>query len=101
MFATGTREFAPIWVLLLGFPLIAPNGYVVGLGVLFCLNAILIGSLNLLMGHGGQISLGHGAFYGIGAYASGVLSARYGLSPWLGMAAAAGVTAAAALVIGL
>jgi branched-chain amino acid transport system permease protein len=101
MFATGTRGFALIWLLLLGFPLAAPNSYLIGLGVLFCLNAILIGSLNLLMGHGGQISLGHGAFYGIGAYVSGVLSTRYGLSPWLGIIAAGLITPAAALVIGL
>ncbi|MEJ0071864.1 MAG: hypothetical protein WDO24_27595 [Pseudomonadota bacterium] len=90
-----------MWLLLLAFPFAAPNSYVIGLGVLFCLNAVLIGSLNLLMGHGGQISLSHGAFYGLGAYASGVLSVRYGWSPWLGLAAAAAVTAAAALVIGL
>jgi branched-chain amino acid transport system permease protein len=99
--ATGTRLFALVWLLLLAFPFAASNSYVIGLGVLFCLNAVLIGSLNLLMGHGGQISLSHGAFYGRGAYASGVLSVRYGWSPWLGIAAAAVVTAAAALVIGL
>jgi branched-chain amino acid transport system permease protein len=99
--AAGTRGFVLVWLLLLAFPLLAPNAYVVGLGVLFCLNAVLIGSLNLLMGYGGQISLSHGAFYGLGAYASGALSARYGVSPWLGMVAAALVAAAGALVIGL
>jgi branched-chain amino acid transport system permease protein len=99
--AAGARGFALAWALLLAFPLIAPNSYIVGLGVLFCLNTMLIGSLNLLMGHGGQISLSHGAFYGIGAYASGALSARYGLSPWLGIVGAIALSAAAALVIGL
>lgn len=97
----GYRLFAVIWALLLLFPLVAPNSYVIGLGVIFCINAVLIGSLNMLMGFSGQISLSHGAFYGLGAYASGVLSARYGLSPWLGLPAAMLLSAAAALVIGL
>lgn len=95
------RLFALVWLLLLAFPFVAPNSYVIGLGVLFCLNAILIGSLNMLMGFAGQISLSHGAFYGLGAYVSGVLSTRYGLSPWLGMAAAMALSAAGALLIGL
>jgi branched-chain amino acid transport system permease protein len=45
--------------------------------------------------------LGHGAFYGIGAYASGALAARFGWSPWLGLVAAMLSAGAAALVIGL
>lgn len=90
-----------MWLALLLFPLVAPNGYITGLGVLFCINAILIGSLNLLMGYGGQISLSHGAFYGLGAYASGILSTHLGLSPWLGLLAAMPIAALAALVIGL
>ena len=38
-------------------------------------------SLNLLLGYTGQISLGHSAFFGIGAYATGVFVSRYGWSP--------------------
>ncbi len=38
--------------------------------------------LSLLMGYAGQISIGHAAFYGIGAYTSAILTARYGLNPW-------------------
>ena len=45
--------------------------------------------LNLLMGYAGQVSLGHAGFYGLGAYVSAVLGARFGLSPWLGMPIAA------------
>lgn len=51
--------------------------------------------LSLLMGYAGQISLGHAAFYGIGAYMSGILTAQLGWNPWgcmlLGMLAAMGV----------
>ena len=40
---------------------------------------------NLLGGYGGQISLGHAAFVGIGAYTSTYLAMTYKLSPWIGM----------------
>lgn len=48
---------------------------------------------NLIGGYAGQISLGHAAFYGIGAYTSTLLLLKLGLNPWLGMLAG-GVTAA-------
>ncbi|MBU4315884.1 MAG: branched-chain amino acid ABC transporter permease [Proteobacteria bacterium] len=51
---------------------------------LYCL--ITIG-LSLLMGYAGQISLGHAAFFGLGAYFSGVLTTRYGWNPWMVMVA--------------
>jgi len=41
--------------------------------------------LSLLMGYAGQISIGHAAFYGIGAYTSAILTAHYGLNPWMCM----------------
>jgi branched-chain amino acid transport system permease protein len=42
---------------------------------------------NLLAGFAGQFSLGHAAFFGIGAYAAAIPAVRYGVSPWLGMLA--------------
>lgn len=51
--------------------------------------------LCLLMGYAGQISLGHASFFGLGAYVSGVITARYGVNPWfcilLGMVVSGGV----------
>jgi branched-chain amino acid transport system permease protein len=64
---------------------------------IYCL--ITIG-LSLLMGYAGQISLGHAAFYGIGAYVSGALTTQYGLNPWLCMLIGALVTALVAVAIG-
>lgn len=49
----------------------------------------------------GQISFGHAAYFGAGAYATALLTQQGGLSPWLGVAAAAGVGAAVALPMGL
>jgi len=39
--------------------------------------------LSLLMGYAGQISIGHSAFYGIGAYTSAILTVQCGLDPWM------------------
>jgi branched-chain amino acid transport system permease protein len=90
-----------IWLALLAVPFIAPNAYVVSLANMALINLILIASLNLLMGFGGQISLGHAGFFGLGAYASGILNVKLGLGAWLGLPAAALVAGVAALVIGL
>jgi branched-chain amino acid transport system permease protein len=90
-----------IWLALLAIPFVAPNAYVVSLANLALINLILVASLNLLMGYGGQISLSHAGFFGLGAYASGILNVKVGLSPWLGLPAAALIGAAAAFVVGL
>lgn len=39
-------------------------------------------ALNLVLGYAGQISIGHSAFYGIGAYTTGILVSKYGWNPW-------------------
>src|SRR6266849_1043584 len=62
--------------------------------------AVLALSLNLLLGYTGQLSLGHAAFFGIGAYATGLLTVKVGWSPWLGLLAAAAMPAAAGWIIG-
>jgi len=46
------------------------------------LNIIVVIGLNLLMGYAGQISLGHAAFFGLGAYLSGILTTTYGFPVW-------------------
>jgi branched-chain amino acid transport system permease protein len=62
--------------------------------------AVLALSLNLLLGYTGQLSLGHAAFFGIGAYASALLSVKLEWSPWLGLLAAIALPALAGWVIG-
>jgi branched-chain amino acid transport system permease protein len=67
-------------------PLIFPdNYYLTVVGVFAAFHIILAVGLNLLMGYCGQISLGHAAFFGLGAYSTGILTTKYGLSPWLAM----------------
>src|SRR5260221_5408949 len=90
-----------VWLALLVVPFVAPNAYVISLANMTGINIILIASLNLLMGYGGQISLGHAAFYGLGAYVSGILGVKLGVSAWIGLPAAALITGLAALIIGI
>ena len=89
------------WLALLAIPLFGLNDYLVSLGTSFLINLILIAGLNVLIGYCGQISLGHAGFYGLGAYSAGILSAKLGLNPWLGLPVACLVSAIAALVIGI
>ena len=55
---------------------------------------------NILGGYAGQVSLGHAAFFGCGAYVSTWLLLQHGVSPWIGMVAGGLVAAACALVVG-
>lgn len=64
------------------------------------INTLLALGLNMLMGYAGQVSLGHGAFYGLGAYGTAVLSGTYGLSPWLALVCAVALAVAVAWVVG-
>ena len=67
-------------------PVLFPDNYFITVvGIAAGLNVILAVGLNLLMGYAGQISLGHAAFFGIGAYASAILTTRYGVPPWLAL----------------
>jgi branched-chain amino acid transport system permease protein len=73
-------------LLVAALPLIFPKNYFVTVvGVTAGFNVILAVSLNLLIGYAGQISLGHAAFFGLGAYGSAILTTRYGVNPWLAM----------------
>ena len=51
--------------------------------------AVAILGLNILTGYNGQISLGHGAFYAVGAYVAAVMMDKFGLPYWLTLPAAA------------
>lgn len=64
------------------------------------IHTILAIGLNLLLGFAGQISLGHAAFFGLGAYISGILTATYSVNPWLAMIIAAVAVGIMAFVIG-
>lgn len=62
--------------------------------------AVLAMSLNLLLGYTGQLSLGHAAFFGIGAYASALLTLKLDWSFWPALAVAVTLAALAGFLIG-
>jgi branched-chain amino acid transport system permease protein len=78
----------------------ALSGYYLGILITTGLYGITTVGLCLLVGYAKQISLGHAAFYGLGAYASGLLATRLGLSPWIALVAAAAIAVAAAALVG-
>jgi branched-chain amino acid transport system permease protein len=57
-------------------------------------------SWNVVSGYSGAVSFGHAAFFGLGAYTVALLLAKFGITPWLGVPAAAIVGVLAALLIG-
>ncbi|HMK65897.1 MAG TPA: branched-chain amino acid ABC transporter permease, partial [Thermodesulfobacteriota bacterium] len=61
---------------------------------------MMASSWNLIAGYTGQVSFAHAAFAGIGAYASGILSVFFGLSPWLGIPIGSAVSALLGLAVG-
>jgi branched-chain amino acid transport system permease protein len=65
------------------------------------IHTLLALGLNMLMGYAGQISLGHAAFFGLGAYTTGVLTVHWSVSPWLALAAALVLTAVLAYLVAL
>ncbi len=75
--------------------------YVLSALVFVALNATAALGLSLVMGFAGQVSLGQAAFYAIGAYVSGILTASYGWNGWAALAVAVLAGAFAAFVIGL
>lgn len=88
----GFVKWTP-WALLLTIgivaPLLATNSFQQGvLFYLFLWGALATG-WNIIGGYAGQLSLGHGAAYGIGAYVTVLLAQKLGLSPWIGMLAGA------------
>lgn len=83
------------------FPFIEDNPYTLGITNLIAINAIVVLGLNLFIGYAGQISLGHAAFFGLGAYGSAILSTTYELSPWLAMFLSALMVGVVALVVGI
>jgi branched-chain amino acid transport system permease protein len=62
--------------------------------------AIFAMSLDLILGFTGLMSLGHAAFFGLGAYAVAVLGAQFGINAWIGLAAGVALAAAGAALIG-
>lgn len=89
-----------VTAIVMSLPFLTGNGYMIHLFVLCIIFAILALSYNVTLGFIGELSLGHSAFFGIGAYTTALLSARYGLSFWEGLVIAPAMAATIGLAIG-
>jgi len=93
--------FILLLIALILFPILVRNKYYISVMVVVGVNVLIVIGLGMLMGQAGQISLGHAAFYGIGAYTSGALCTRYGFNPWLAMPCGILLTGTVAYMIGV
>jgi len=94
------------WIILLLFIALYPptlggmSAYKSGILIFVGIYIILAVSLDLLMGFAGQISVGHAAFFAIGAYVSGILTVKYGASPLVALIAGMALSGAVAWAVG-
>ncbi len=89
-----------ILILAVLLPLIVRQEYYQHLMILVLMWVVIGSSWNLLAGFTGQVSFGHAAFFGIGAYTAGILNTKLGLSPWWGMAFGGGTAVILGILIG-
>ncbi len=81
------------------FPQIVKNPFVLHILIMILFYAALGSAWNLIGGFGGQLSLGHAAFFGLGAYSCVLLNLDRGVNPWVGMLVGALITSAFAAAI--
>ncbi len=77
------------------------NAYVITIATIITIYAIVVCGLNVIVGFAGQISLGHAAFFGIGAYSAALLATKGGLSFWAALPLVIAITAIIGLLLGL
>jgi len=83
MLTPGRYLPAVCLLFLVVLPRLLPNPFYVHIAIMMAVFAALGGAWNIIGGYGGQLSLGHAAFFGTGAYASTLLVNAYGISPWI------------------
>lgn len=76
--------FLAIFILLFVLPLYLPQYYIHLLTMIFIF-AVAAEAWNIIGGYGGQFSLGHAAYFGVGAYTSTMLFHYFNISPWIGL----------------
>jgi branched-chain amino acid transport system permease protein len=82
------------------YPYLLQSTYFRTIGIFIGIRAIVVIGLCLLMGYAGQASLGQAAFFALGAYTSGILTVRYGFSPWIALPAGIMLVSVVATAVG-
>jgi branched-chain amino acid transport system permease protein len=81
-------------------PFVVKDAFFLDALVLILIWGAAAAAWNIAGGYAGQVSLGHSAFFGLGAYAAALAVTRWGLSPWVGLLIGAGLAAVTGMVIG-
>ncbi len=81
--------------------LISSQPYVLRTSILVLLYVVLALSLNLVLGFAGQLSMGHSAFYAVGAYTTALLTVNFGVPFWLALLASALLAGMFGLLLGI
>jgi branched-chain amino acid transport system permease protein len=87
-------------VIFIALPLVVTSSFAIDIFVRVLLFSFIGVAWNLMGGYAKQLSLGHAAYFGLGAYTSTILQVKFGISPWIGMAAGGVVAMLASLPIG-
>lgn len=95
------RKYLIFLVVMASLPFwVTKDVYTQGILIRALVYVALAQSWNIIGGLGGQLSLGHATFFGLGAYTSGLLLARLGLTPWAGIFVGILVAVVVSLIIG-
>lgn len=86
--------------MLLLLPLFVESTYALHMMILIFISVIMGSSWNILGGFTGQYSIGHAAYFGVGAYTTMILLQFRQVAPWIGVWAGAGAALVTALIIG-
>jgi branched-chain amino acid transport system permease protein len=87
-------------VVAIALPLVVKGAFALDIFIRVLLFSFIGVAWNLMGGYAKQLSLGHVAYFGLGAYTSTILQIDFGISPWIGMVAGGVVAALASLPIG-
>jgi branched-chain amino acid transport system permease protein len=91
---------AVLVAVLLVLPQVVTNSFAVDIFIRILLFSFIGVAWNLIGGYAKQLSLGHAAFFGLGAYTSTIMQIDFNISPWIGMIAGGVVAMLASLPIG-
>jgi branched-chain amino acid transport system permease protein len=99
-FRPGHAALLIVLAVAIVLPWVIDNPSQQNIAILILMAAQLGVAWNIVGGYAGQVSLGHAAFYGIGAYTSTLLFSQWGINPWFAMLGGGVLAAAISLVIG-
>jgi branched-chain amino acid transport system permease protein len=96
----STLVVVALGAVMVALPLFVTNHFALDILIRILLFSFIGSAWNLMGGYAKQLSLGHVAFFGLGAYTSTIMQITFGISPWIGMFAGGGIGALASLPIG-